>query len=222
MPDDETVTNEGAGRSRGDDATPPGAGHTLDTRWQTRRQKESARRRRLIAERDERLKKEAQVLAVAATGASLSEIAAQVRLSKSQVHRIYQEAMDRVETEHIVEYKRGAMHSLGTLKQAAWRIAYASEEKVPARVRISAMREARQIQDQMNRIAGAYPPAQIDVQGEINVRREVSVREATSIVARIQAGRVLAGDAPIPANWSPSTNGHAPELPAAHENGSAA
>jgi hypothetical protein len=171
---------------------------------------------------DERIKKEQQVLAIAATGASLSEIGLQVGLSKSQVHRIYQEAMDRVETEHIVEYKRGAMHSLGTLKQAAWRIAYSSDEKAGPLVRVAAMREVRMIQDQMNKLAGAYPPAQVDVAGDIIVRREVSVREATSIVARIQAGRVLAGEAEAPHAWSPSTNGHAPELPPAHENGSAA
>jgi hypothetical protein len=60
------------------------------------------------------------------------------------------------------------------------------------------MREARHVQDQMNKLQAAYPPVEVDVQGELVVRREVSVREAVSIVSRIQAERAVAGEVPAP------------------------
>lgn len=213
-------TNEGAGRPRSDPLEPRTA-PSADTikRRETRAQRDRQRKARLFAEREDRLRKEAAVLAVAATGASLSEIASQVGLSRSRVHQIYQGAMARIEGENVVEYRKGARHSLGVLKQAAWRIALAPAAEADARTRVAAMREVRHIQDQLNRLEGAYPPAQVDVAGEVLVRREVSVREVTSIVARIQAARVLAGESDLVV---PSRNGHAAELPPAHGNGSAA
>lgn len=204
--DDSSGTNEGpptqAAMDQADDGLPP----TTDKRTQTRRQKERKRRRKLIEERNERLRRENLVLAVAATGASFQEISNQlsedgaIGFSKTQVQRLYASAMDRIEAVGIDEYRRDAMHSLGVLKQAAFREALAGN--------VSAMNAAERIQDQMNRLQAAYPPDRLDIGADVTVRREVSVREVGSLVARIQAARVLTGEADMPALGPGSTNGH--------------
>lgn len=187
MADEEAMANTTTERSS---TTPPND----PAHWESRRRHEKERKARILAADKARRDKENLVLAIAASGASLQEIANQVGLSKTQVHTIYRSAMDRIGSENVVEYRQSALHSLGVLHQTAVRKALV-DGKDQARF----MREARQIRDQMNKLEGAYPPAQIDVAGEIRLTREISIREATGILARIQAQRIVDGEAALPA-----------------------
>lgn len=170
---------------------------TQDKRTLTRRATEKARRRRLLIERDQRMRNENLVLAIAATGAGWEEVARQSGFSVRHVKTLYHQGLDRIEAEGVTEFRRSQMHSLGVLKQAAYRIALTpprgegADPVESARVAVAAMREGRQINDQMNKLQGAYPPAQIEVGGDVTVHRETSVTHVLSIASRVRAARVI-------------------------------
>jgi len=177
---------------------------SADKRTQTRRARGKARRKRLQAEREARLNKENLVLAVAASGAaSFEQISRRTGIPKTTVHRLYHSAMERVGSENVAEFKQMMQFRLGTLLQSVWTDALGGDQQ--------AVRNALAISAEQSKLEGAYPPAQVDVAGDITVRRELSVREAGEIVARIQAQRMLAGEAELPAltEGAPQLNGTA-------------
>lgn len=148
-------------------------GLTTDQRYEKRSANQRALKAKLRAEHQERLDNEKMVLQIAASGASLSEIAREMKMSKSKVHRIYQAGMARLETESIVEYRQAAMHSLGVLKRRAFLGAFTGD--------VGMLREARQIQDQMNRLQGAYPPLGVDLTGVVVHQHDSMSRVVTAL-----------------------------------------
>lgn len=142
----------------------PDLAPTTDKRTITRRAKERERKRRLREAFEQRMALERLVLDIAATGASIREIALSItaaghKISKSRVHQIYQAAMARVETETVVDYRSGAMYSLGVLHQQAFKAALEGD--------MAGVREARHTRDQMNRLMGAYPAIGVDLTGTV-------------------------------------------------------
>ena len=168
-------TNDESGRSGTIAVATDARQADADKRRETRRRKERDRKARLIAQRKDRLEKERMVLQVAASGASLADIAREVGLSKERVRQIYHSGMARLEAENIVEYRQAAMHSLGVLKRRAFSGAFTGD--------VGMMREARHIQDQMNRLQGAYPPLGVDLTGVVVHQHDSMSRVATALEA---------------------------------------
>jgi hypothetical protein len=162
----------------------------------TRRSRDRRQKQSILDRRQRALELETRVLGIAASGASQRAIARRLNISPAYVHEVYHRAMARVEGEHVEGYKAAVMHRLGLVLQQAWTDAF-NREATPQQ-RSIARRDILSITDQMNRLQGAYPPQQIDVVGEMSVRRELSEVEVLEALARIQADLILAGEAPMP------------------------
>lgn len=175
-----------------------------DRRYAVRAERQKAKRQRMLREKAERVSKENAVMAIAAGGANWSSIARELGISRTYARDLYYRGMERVGRESTEDFVREMEHRHAVLLQSAWTAALGGSHED----RIDALR----IMDQWTKLRGAYPAAQVDLVGDVTVRREVSVREAMHLAAEIQADRILAGEAAMPAFL-------VGELPAAAESG---
>ncbi len=174
-----------------------------DKRALTRRAKERRRRQKLIEAAEEKARKETLVLGLAVTGATFAEIARQVGFSEKWTRKIYKDAIARPGSRDLAEFRA---HQNLRLEQL-FRSVYPEAVDAKSADKHEARNEALRIIAEMNKLEGAYPPAQLDIAGDLAVRREVSVAEIRRAAAEVQADRILRGELPLPALTRTSGNG---------------
>lgn len=161
-----------------------------DRRYVVRAERQKARKARMIRERTEREARENAVLAIAAGGASWPFIAQQLGVSVRRAREIHASAAERIGKESTAEFVAATDHRYAVLLQSMWNAAISGNHEA----RVDALRTI----DQWTKLRGGYPAAQVDLSGDVTVRKEVSIREAVRVAADIQAGRILRGEVPMP------------------------
>jgi hypothetical protein len=200
MPDD--VNPEAQSPTRPGAALDPAFAHrsaVATAAWQTRRQREAERKARLIREREEREANERLVLSMAAGGKSLREISRSTHIPFTTVRRLHAAAIDGIAMETREEFAKLALDSLNHLKAAAWAPAMAGKP--------DSQRVALEIQKEINKIGGIYPPAQTEVDLTVQVTRRQTVSRAAAHLAQVRDRRMRAGAIDVEV-VEPSTNGH--------------
>lgn len=162
-----------------------------DRRYAVRSERQKAKRKRLIAEKEERERKENAVMAIAAGGAGWEFVARQLGISVRYARDLYARGMERVGKESTAEFVAAMEHRHAVLLQAHFGSALSPTD-------VDQTNLSLKIMDQWTKLRGAYPSSQVDLVGDVTVRREVSIREAMRIAAEIQADRMLAGEIPMP------------------------
>jgi Spy/CpxP family protein refolding chaperone len=158
-----------------------------------------ALRASMVGQRDERMEREAIIVASLAGGMSLRQVAAQVKLSHSQVDRIW-----KAHQEHAWETPdqvRAELHlRLSTMLRAIWPQVVAGD--------VAAVREARMITAEQAALEGVYKgKLEVDVSGSIDhTHRQERTSNIFGMVARVRAGQLIEAEA-LPAA---ATNGHDP------------
>jgi hypothetical protein len=173
-----------------------------DPRYATRAQNEARRKAKLLSERAEREEKERLILSMAAGGKSLREISRTTHIPFSTVQRLHALALDGIQMETREEFAKLALDSLNHLKAAAWAPAMGGNPH--------AGRLALEVQKEINKIGGIYPPAQQEIDLTVQVTRRVTVSRAASHLAEIRDRKMRAGAIDVASETVPSngSNGH--------------
>lgn len=211
-PDPAPLSERLADASLDDYAFPPFSETEPGPDTPRRHYKEKKRKTVLREQREARLQKEAQVVALALSGLSLRAIADNMGISPAYVHKLYHSHVDQFAGRTSSDFRNLNHARLDRLLQAGWGDALSSSSKTESGVvqaaRANARRFVLQVIAEINKMEDIGRPDEGGIDINVNLHGEVSPSAAFSIVARIQAANVFAGSAEMPALAPPQTNGH--------------